>query len=78
MLQVAVLRARLRSAEEEIETARREALLEARARSVAEVTDAGKRANEARAEAEALQKRCKAQVSAAYAIGTWDRLLGLS
>lgn len=59
--QVAVLRARLQSTEDEIDSVRREALLEGRARSVAEMAEAGKRDAAFRAEVEALKVRCEDQ-----------------
>lgn len=58
-----MLRARLRSAEDEIDSVRRETLLEGRARSVAEMAEAGKRDAAFRAEVEALQLRCEDQAS---------------
>ena len=61
-LQIAALRTRLRLAEEDVESVRREALLEGQARSLAEVEAARKKAAQAFARAEALRDRCARQV----------------
>lgn len=62
--QIAALQARLRAAEEETGSTRREALLEGRAKSLVEVTAAIKQVAEACAEAEVLRERCNQQVRA--------------
>lgn len=60
--QIATLKVRIRSAEEDVETARRESFLEGHARSAAELAGAGKKAAEACSTAEALRQRCERQV----------------
>lgn len=66
-LQIAALRTRLRLAEEDVQAARREALLEGQARSLAEVEAARKKAAQAIARAEALRDRCARQVGGGVA-----------
>lgn len=60
--QIAALQTRLRSAEEDVKAARREALLEGQAKSLTEVEAACKKAAEASDKAEALRNRCSQQV----------------
>jgi len=65
-LQIAALRTRLRLAEEDVQAARREALLEEQARSLAKVEAARKKAAQAFARAEALRDRCARQVGVGF------------
>ncbi|CAM9531214.1 unnamed protein product [Ectocarpus fasciculatus] len=58
---IAVLRTRLRAAEEDVGSARREALLEGSARSLAETEAAGRKAAQAWAGAVALKNKCRHQ-----------------
>ncbi|CBJ31795.1 hypothetical protein Esi_0282_0025 [Ectocarpus siliculosus] len=59
--EIAVLRTRLRAAEEDVGSARREALLEGSARSLAETEAAGRKAAQAWAGAVALKNKCRQQ-----------------
>ncbi|CAN0505085.1 unnamed protein product [Ectocarpus sp. 12 AP-2014] len=58
---IAVLRTRLRAAEEDVDSSRREALLEGSARSLAETEAAGRKAAQAWAGAVTLKNKCRQQ-----------------
>lgn len=60
--QIAALQTRLRSAEEDVRTAQREALLEGQAKSLTDVEAARKKAAQAFDKAGALRDRCSQQV----------------
>ncbi|CAM9458238.1 unnamed protein product [Ectocarpus sp. 12 AP-2014] len=59
--EIAVLRTRLRAAEEDVDSSRREALLEGSARSLAETEAAGRKAAQAWAGAVTLKNKCRQQ-----------------
>lgn len=74
MKQIAVLQARLRSVDENVATARRDALLEGHTKSLAEIAAARKKTARMSAEAKSLRERCARQVGRCSGLYDWTSM----